>query len=114
MMKYKSSEVSWVALESLVVPQCTSERNISHRFNEREGRNVCTRYQFKCIPTSAFGGGFMNGTKILMQNAGIPAVKKRAVYSGHKRIPCLVYQTITSHDGLKFNMLGLKLGEAMT
>ena len=48
--------------------------------------------------------GFIECTKIEMCRPGGPGVNQRACYSGHKRFHCLIYQTITTPDGLIFHM----------
>eukprot|EP00171_Calliarthron_tuberculosum_P021462 IDg21462t1 len=50
--------------------------------------------------------GFIDGTKIRMCRPSGPGTLQRSVYSGHKRMHCLVYQTITTPDGLIFHMYG--------
>lgn len=50
--------------------------------------------------------GFIDCTKIRMCRPGGVNAYQRAVYSGHKRIHCLIYQTVTTPDGLMFGMYG--------
>lgn len=50
--------------------------------------------------------GFIDCTKIRMCRPGGANAYQRAVYSGHKRIHCLVYQTVTTPDGLMFALYG--------
>lgn len=54
--------------------------------------------------------GFIDCTKIEMSRPGGPGVNQRACYSGHKRFHCLIYQTITTPDGLIFHMHGPEMG----
>ena len=46
--------------------------------------------------------GFTDGTIIEISRPGGPSENKRPVYSGHKRIHCLVYQTLSTPEGLIF------------
>ena len=50
--------------------------------------------------------GFIDCTKIMMTRPGGSNRDQRACYSGHKRFHCLVYQTITTPDGLLFSLYG--------
>ena len=50
--------------------------------------------------------GFMDGTKIHIARPVVMSTLQRACYSGHKRYHFLVYQTITTPDGLVFHMYG--------
>ena len=54
--------------------------------------------------------GFINYTRIQMCRPGGENAMQRSVYSGHKRLHCLIYQTITSPDDLIFSMYGPKVG----
>lgn len=49
---------------------------------------------------------FVDCTKIQMQRPGGPACNQRACYSGHKHFHCLIYQTVTTPDGLIFYLYG--------
>ena len=49
---------------------------------------------------------FIDCTKIRMCRPSGDNAYQRAVYSGHKRIHCLIYQTVTTPDGLMFGMYG--------
>ena len=50
--------------------------------------------------------GFIDCTKVQMCRLEGPSTNQRSVYSGHKRFYCLIYQTITTPDGLVFNLFG--------
>lgn len=54
--------------------------------------------------------GFIDCTRIEMARPGGRGVLQRSTYSGHKRIHCLIYQTITTPDGLMFYMHGPEVG----
>lgn len=50
--------------------------------------------------------GFIDGTKIKISRPGGPTTNQRSVYSGHKRMHCLSFQTISTPDGLIFHVFG--------
>lgn len=50
--------------------------------------------------------GFIYGTKIKMARPGGFDASQRIVYSGHNRIHCFSYQTITTPDGLILHLYG--------
>lgn len=50
--------------------------------------------------------GFIDCTKIRMQRPGGTGANQRACYSGHKRVHCLIYQTLSTPDGLVFALHG--------
>lgn len=54
--------------------------------------------------------GFIDCTKIAMARPGGHGTLQRSTYSGHKRIHCLIYQTMTTPDGLMFYMYGPEVG----
>lgn len=54
--------------------------------------------------------GFINCTEIQIQRPGGSSANNRVVYSEHKKIYCLVYQTVITPNGLNFNMFGPKVG----
>lgn len=54
--------------------------------------------------------GFIDGTKIQMNRPSGGNHIQRACYSGHKRFHCLIYQTITTPDGIIFHMYGPEEG----
>lgn len=51
--------------------------------------------------------GFIDVSKIRMCRSGGSNVMQRRVYSGHKRMHCLLYQTGTVPDGLTLHVFGL-------
>lgn len=57
--------------------------------------------------------GFIDCTKIEITIPGGPGFNKRACYSGHKRFHCLIYQTITTPDGLIFHLFGPEAGKLL-
>lgn len=54
--------------------------------------------------------GFIDCTKVRMQRPGGHGSLQRSVYSGHKRMHCLIYQTLTTPDGLMFALYGPEEG----
>eukprot|EP00171_Calliarthron_tuberculosum_P001560 IDg1560t1 len=50
--------------------------------------------------------GFIDGTNIKMSRPGGAGTLQRSTYSGHKRIHCLSYQTVSTPDGLIFHLYG--------
>lgn len=54
--------------------------------------------------------GFIDCTKIQMSRPGGRGSLQRACYSGHKRFHCLIYQTVTTPDGLMFHLYGPEVG----
>ena len=54
--------------------------------------------------------GFIDCTKIKLTRPGGASVHQQSVYSGHKRQHCLIYQTISTPDGLIFHMYGPEVG----
>ena len=54
--------------------------------------------------------GSIDCTKIQMTRPDGSAVLQLSVYSGHKRFHCLIYQTVTTPDGLLFYMYGPEMG----
>lgn len=54
--------------------------------------------------------GFINCTKIQMSRPGGVRADQRTCYFGQKRFHCLIYQSITSSDGLMFYLYGPEVG----
>ena len=54
--------------------------------------------------------GFIDCTRIEMARPGGRAVLQRCTYSVQKRVHCLIYQTITTPDGLMFYLYGAEVG----
>lgn len=106
---YALSEIFWEALEEFVHKRSTLLQTFrSSLMVERAqlyAESICCRGSplDKCV-------GFIDCTKIQMQRPGGANTNQRAVYSGHKRFHCLVYQTITTPDGLIFHMHGPQVG----
>ena len=54
--------------------------------------------------------GFTDCTRTRMTRPGGNGTLQQVYYSGHKRMHCLVYQTITTPDGFLFALYGPKAG----
>lgn len=54
--------------------------------------------------------GFIDCTKIQMCRPGGRGANQRSVHSGHKKMHCISYQTITTPDGLVFALWGPEVG----
>ena len=54
--------------------------------------------------------GFIDCTKIQMSRPKGHGSFQRASFSGHKRFHCLIYQTVTTPDGLIFHLYGPEVG----
>lgn len=54
--------------------------------------------------------GFIDCTKIMISRPGGHGSMQKSVYSGHKRKHCLIYQTLTTPDGLMFALFGPEVG----
>ena len=54
--------------------------------------------------------GFIDCTKKQMSRPGGRKALQRATYSGHKRFHCLISQTVTTPDGLVFQLYGTEVG----
>lgn len=54
--------------------------------------------------------GFVDCTKIQMCRTGGRTIMQRSCYSGQKRFHCLIYQSMTTPDGLMYYLYGLEVG----
>lgn len=54
--------------------------------------------------------GFIDCTKIQMCRPSGRNAMQKSTYSGHKRFHCLIYQTVTTPDGLLFYLFGPEVG----
>lgn len=103
------SEVFWEVIESFV---------------ESKGHLICTLRESLLVERAALYAdaiiakgapldscvGFIDCTKIRMTRPGGHGSLQRACYSGHKRMHCLIYQTVTTPDGLIFYLYGPEVG----
>ena len=103
------SEIFWETVESFV-------SNHGHLVTEFKTALMRDRAQVYADSVSEKGApldkcvGFMDCTKIRMERPGGENSMQRSCYSGHKRMPCLIYQTITTPDGLIFSLYGPEVG----
>ena len=138
-LKRLASPVTWYELESLQFIPCNSSLTtfgmrssalsevfweVLERFVEVKGHLLTTlREDLLCGRAAMYGEaiknagapldscvGFIDCTKIRMTRLGGSNRNQRACYSGHKRFHCLVYQTISTSDGLIFSLYGPEEG----
>eukprot|EP00171_Calliarthron_tuberculosum_P005913 IDg5913t1 len=61
-------------------------------------------YNAKCVHEQScvlcYCNGCINETKVKMARPGRPNCNQSCVYTKHKRCPCLMYQIITTPDGI--------------
>lgn len=103
------SEVFWEALETFI-GSCADQ---IEQFREDLMQPRAARYAELIQENGAALDncvGFIDCTKIQMQRPGGPGLMQRSVYSGHKRMHCLIYQTVCTPDGLIFHMYGPEAG----
>ena len=56
--------------------------------------------------------GFIDCTKTKMTRLGGHSRQQRGCYKGHQTFHCLIYQTVTTPDGLLFNQYGTEAGRS--
>eukprot|EP00171_Calliarthron_tuberculosum_P021988 IDg21988t1 len=105
------------ALSELYWEVATSSYNgLKHLVTSFRADLIHERAELYASCIKAVGGkldrcvGFMDGTKIQMVRPGGASTLQRSCYTGHKRFHCLVYQTITTPDGLILHLYGLVEG----
>ena len=97
------SEVFWEAIESLY-------QRRSHLLTTFRSQLLANKAVEYASVIAARGAplencvGFIDCTKVQMCRPGGTSTNKRSVYSCHKRFHCLLYQTITTPDGLVFHL----------
>lgn len=102
------SETFWEMVELL-------HNTFGHLLNFR-GSFLQSRAQLHADAIYAAGApldrcvGFIDCTKVRMSRPGGHGSMQRSTYSGHKRMHCLVYQTLTTPDGLMFALHGPEVG----
>jgi len=103
------SEVFWEVVESL-----TSSKG--HLLETFRAPLIAQRAEMYAEAIQARGApldnlvGFIDCTKIQMSRPGGVGANQRTCYSGHKRFHCLIYQTVTTPDGLMFYLYGPEVG----
>ena len=103
------SEIFWEVIESFVQVQ-------GHLITDLRQGLLVSRAELYADCIKAAGApldscvGFMDCTKIKMTRPGGHGSIQRSCYSGHKRMHCLIYQTITTPDGLIFSLYGPEVG----
>lgn len=109
MRDYVFSEIFWGALEHFIAIQ-------AHIIETFHGDLMLHHESINATPITNKGEpmdlcvAFMDCTTIAMQRPGGGANLQRAVYSGHKRIHCLVYKSFTTPERLIFNMYDQEVG----
>lgn len=104
MFSSKLSEVFWEVLESFMESVGDVLQLRQHLLSSRAAlyaeaiRNAGSPLE-SCV-------GFIDCTKIQMQRPGGSSLTQRACYSGHKRMHCFGYQSLTTPDGLIFALFG--------
>lgn len=104
--KFRSqmSEIMWEVVE-LFVPRYEYALRMRGDFLKRRAKDYARAIHDGGAPLERCVG-FIDCTKIRMCRPGGHNSYQRAVYSGHKRVHCLIYQTITTPDGLMFALYG--------
>lgn len=106
---YTLSEVFWEALEMFIDQWGHVLTNVNVELLAERADMYAQAISNEGAPLdSCFG--FMDCTKLEMSRPGGDGAMQRSCYSGHKRFHCLVYQSITTPDGLIFHMYGPEVG----
>jgi len=109
MRSSKMSEVFWEVVECFV-------ENKGHLLTELRVDLIEERAEQYAVAVKEKGApldnclGFIDCSKIEMSRPGGNGTLQRSCYSGHKRMHCLVYQTITTPDGLILHLYGPEVG----
>lgn len=98
------SEVFWEVVECFV--SCRSHvLDVRAAFMRSRAELYAAAIEYMGAPLDRCVG-FLDCTKIRMTRPGGANVNQRSCYSGHKRMHCLMYMTITTPDGLMFALHG--------
>ena len=103
------SEIFWETVEAFIKNYGHLVTDFKSEFMRERAPMYAERVRAKGAPLERCVG-FMDCTKIRMERPGGINSLQRACYSGHKRMPCLVYQTVTTPDGLIFSLYGPVVG----
>lgn len=101
------SEIFYEVMESLVRERGNLLENFRAEMMEERAEMYAKAIHEQGAPLSNCVG-FSDCTKIAMCRPGGRGSLQRTVYSGHKRFHCLIYQTITTPDGLLFYLMAPK------
>lgn len=109
MRYYVLSEVFWEALEGFIEGHGHLLQSFRHDLMTERAHIYAESITAQGSPLDSCVG-FIDCTKIQMHRPGALNANQRVVYSGHKRSHCLVYQSISTPDGLIFHMFGPEVG----
>lgn len=104
------SEVLWEVIESLYKARAHLVTNFSGSLLANRAMEYAEAVMeergplYNCV-------GFIYSTKIQMSRPSGPFAYQRSAYSGHNRFHCLIYQIITTPDGLIFHIYGPDVGQ---
>ena len=99
------SEIYWEVAETLVERRGKLITNFQRELLRSRAELYSNAIENRCAPLDSCVG-FIDCTKISMARPGGRTSNQRAVYSGHKRFHFFSYQSITTPDGLLFNIYG--------
>ena len=103
------SEVLWEVLESFYEAQGHLLLDLKEGLLVQRAEMCADSITNAGAPLDSFVG-FIDCTKIKMTRPGGHGGLQRSCYSGHKRFHCLIYQAVTTPDGLLFNLYGPEVG----
>ena len=103
------SEVFWEVVETFIETQGHLITDLRQAFLASRAELYANSIKNAGAPLDSCVG-FIDCTKIQMCRPGGHGSIQRSCYSGHKRYHCLIYQTLTTPDGLIFHMYGPEVG----
>ena len=103
------SEVFWEVMESFYEAQGHLVLNLREGLLAQRAELYADSIKSAGAPLDSCVG-FIDCTKIQMSRPGGHSSLQRSCYSGHKRFHCLMYQTVTTPDGLIFHLYGPEVG----
>ena len=99
------SEIFWEQLELLIKRNGHLLTEIRREFVRKRCQEYCKAIEEKgCLMEGCWG--FIDGSKVKICRAGGHNLIQRAAHSGHKRVHCLNFQTITAPDGIILRAYG--------
>ena len=103
------SEIFWEVVEEFIETKGQLENFRTDLMQER-AQLYAEAIQDKGKPLGTCVG-FIDCTKLQMSRLGGENALQRACYSGQKRFHCLIFQTVTTPDGLVFHIFGPEAGQ---
>lgn len=103
------SEIFWEAVEGFVESKGNLIRDLRENLLRERAALYSNAVSSRGAPLESCVG-FIDCTKIRMTRPGGHGSMQRSCYSGHKRMHCLIYQTVTTPDGIIFSMYGPEVG----